>query len=85
MQVESTGARLVVLANYDDPPYSRMKGLAAERDIPVIDQMSHILDQGGDPRDAHFPNDAHWSPQGHQWAAEALLDWMAANPSVCYE
>ena len=85
MSVESGGARLVGLASYDDPPHSRMKGLAAERGIPVIDQTGHILARGGDLRDAHFPNDSHWTPQGHQWAAEALLDWMAANPSVCDE
>ena len=85
VRVGSGGARLVVLASYEtyDPPYSGIKGLAAERDIPVIDQMGHILAQGGEPRDVHFANDGHWSPQGHQWAAEALLEWMAANPSVC--
>ena len=60
-----------------------LRELAAERDIPVIDQMVHILDRGGDPDDVHFANDGHWSPQGHQWAAEALLEWMASNPSVC--
>ena len=87
MEVESGGARLVVLANYEtyDALFSPIKRLAAERAIPVIDQMSHILAQGGDHRDAHFANDGHWSPQGHQWAAEALLEWMAANPSVCDE
>ena len=81
---------LVVLATYTmhKNPRNRaalevLKELAAERDIPVIDQMGHILAQGGDPLDVHFPNDTHWTPQGHQWAAEALLEWMAANPSVC--
>ena len=89
-RAESGGGALVVLAAYvmHTNPQTRLmldnlKGLAAERDIPVVDQMGHILAQGGDPRDAHFANDGHWSPQGHQWAAEALLDWMAANPSVC--
>ena len=83
MQVESGGARLVVLETVNDTPHSRMKGFAVERDIPVIDLTSHILARGGDPGDAHFPNDTHWNPQGHEWAAEALLEWMAANPSVC--
>ena len=82
--------RLVVLATDSMHRTSRnraalevLRKLAAERDIPVIDQMIHILDRGGSPGDAHFANDAHWTPQGHQWAAEALLEWMAANPSVC--
>ena len=60
-----------------------MERLAVARDIPVIDQMDHILARGGDPYDAHWPNDPHWSPQGHQWAAEALLDWLAGQPSIC--
>ena len=92
MRVESgpRPPRLVVLAAHtmQKNPRNRaasevLKELAAERDISVIDQMGHILAQGGDPLDVHFANEAHWSPQGHQWAAEALLDWMAANPSVC--
>ena len=60
-----------------------MERLASARDIPAIDQMDHILARGGDPYDAHWPNDPHWSPQGHQWAAEALLDWLAANLQTC--
>ena len=83
MQVESGGARLVVLETVNDTPRRQMKGFAVARDIPVIDLASHILARGGDLRDGHFPNDKHWNPQGHEWAAEALLEWMAANPSVC--
>ena len=93
MRVESGShpPRLVVLTAHSsmhDDPRNRValevpKTLAAERDIPVIDHVRHILDKGGDPRDVSFPNDEHWTPQGHQWAAEALLEWMAANPSVC--
>ena len=86
----SARRRLVVLATYsmhENPRYRRMlevlNELAGERDIPVIDQKGHILAQGGDLRDAYFANNRHWSPQGHQWAAEALLEWMASNPSVC--
>ena len=84
------GASLTVLAPhvmYANPQtrliFDNLKGLAGERDIPIIDQMAHILSRDGDPRDANWPNDAHWTPQGHQWAAEALLEWLAANPSVC--
>ena len=90
-RVESNAPRrLVVLATDSMHKGSRnrealevLKELAAERGIPLIDQMIHILDRGGDPGDAHFATDGHWSPQGHQWAAEALLEWMASNPSVC--
>ena len=90
MRAESGPSRLVVLATHTMRKNSQtrsdlevLKEMTAERDIPVIDHMSHILDRGGNPRDASFPNDSHMTPQGHQWAAEALLEWMAANPSVC--
>ena len=83
-------ARLVVLATRtmhknprDRAAFGVLEKLAAERDIPVIDHGSHILDRGGAPRDASFPNDSHMTPQGHQWTAEVLLEWMTANPSVC--
>ena len=90
-RVHGEGASLVVLSGHDAAPsHARtrsmlddMKRLAFERDIPVIDQLDHILLRGGNPRDAHFASDSHWTPQGHQWAAEALLEWLAANPSVC--
>ena len=92
MRVESGShpPRLVVLATHSMHKNPRnqaalevLKELAAERDIPVIDHVRHILNRGGDPRDVPFPNDNHWTPQGHQWAAEALLEWMASNHSVC--
>ena len=91
IQVENAPppSRLIVLTNHtmhnprNPAALEILTRLAAERDIPVIDQMAHILDRGGDPGDVDFANDAHWSPQGHQWAAEALLEWMASNPSVC--
>ena len=93
MRVESgpNPPQLVVLAAHSslhDDPRNRAalevpKALAAERGIPVIDHVRHILDRGGDPREVSFPNDEHWTPQGHQWAAEALLEWIASNPSVC--
>ena len=87
---QEAGSSLIVLSGWvatrspqTQSMIDTMKRLAVERDIPAIDQMDHILARGGNPRDAYWLNDAHWSPQGHQWAAEALLDWLAAHPSVC--
>ncbi len=81
------GARLVLLAAASNEmrlwAFDQLTPLAAARDIPVVDQLDYILRQGGSRSQARFPYDWHWTPQGHQWAAEALLEWLAANPSVC--
>ena len=89
-RAQEAGSRLVALQAPVEPRtpatqsmLNHLKRLAVERDIPVVDPLGHILLRGGHPRDAHFLNDGHWSPQGHQWVAEALLEWMAGNPSVC--
>lgn len=57
--------------------------MAEERGIPVINQHDYIVRQGGNLGAAYWPNDAHWSLQGHQWAAEALLEWLRENQEVC--
>ena len=62
---------------------SYMNALAQARDIPVIDQYDYILRQGGSYEDAHWPHDAHWNPTGHQWATEALLEYLKQNQWVC--
>ena len=80
-----SGASLVVLATTTIHSHrlSVLKSLAAARRIPVVSQGEHIRRRGGAPSDVRWPKDAHWSPQGHQWAAEALVEWLGANPEVC--
>ena len=60
-----------------------LRGMAAPLGIPVINQYDWIVNTGGRVADASFPHDRHWTPQGHQWAAEALLDWLRRHPEVC--
>ena len=57
--------------------------MAGELGIPVINQHEWIANNGYYVHDAHWPHDAHWNPQGHQWAAEAILDWLRRRPEVC--
>ena len=78
-RAERDGAALVILTTH----HMRYFGggghpheLAAERDIPVIDQRDFIYRQGADLRDARWAHDNHWSPNGHRWAAEALLEYL---------
>ena len=63
--------------------FERMHALASARDIPVVDQYAYIVRQNGRIRDATWAHDGHWNAQGHQWAAEALLEWLEQNRDAC--
>ena len=87
-RTERDGAALVILALYhmggrDSARFAVLNDLAAAQRIPVISQYDYILRQGREIREGHWPNDAHWNEQGHQWAAEAVLEWLKQNPQVC--
>ena len=90
-RAERDGAALVILAVYDlrgagDPWFERLREIAAgigEGGIPVIDQYDYIMDAGNEIADAHWEHDYHWTPAGHRWAAEAILQWLKANREVC--
>ena len=76
------GAALAVLSAHNmGPPQTPwnvlLRGMAAPLGIPVV------MSAGEPRRDARWPHDGHWTPQGHQWAAEAILDWMRRHPDVC--
>ena len=88
-RTERDKASLVILASHTmgtrgHAPFDHMSALAEVRNIPVIDQYDYIRRQGADPeRDATWANDQHWNVAGHQWAAEALLEYLKENPQVC--
>ena len=87
-RAERDGAALVILAShrmrrYGEGTFARMNEMAAERSIPVIDQADFIYRQGAELRDAEWAHDGHWSPRGHRWAAEALLEYLERNQDVC--
>ena len=66
-------------------PFETLSALAAERDLPVVDQYDYIVRRKGRERlpEAAYPNDGHWTPLGHRWAAEALLEYLREHPEVC--
>ena len=87
-RTERDGAALAILATHEMSDFgggvlARLNETAAERRIPVIDQSDWIRRRGAELRDAHWPHDAHWNPAGHQWAAEALLEYLKRNRDVC--
>ena len=89
-RAERDGANLVILATHSmrafgDLPFERMSAMAAQLDIPIIDQRDYIVRIGADPEDSQWNHDAHWNKNGHRWAAEALLEWIRDNQDVCSE
>ena len=87
-RAERDGAALAVLApiqmsRVGDGPLARLNEMAAERSIPVIDQGDFIRRQGAGLHDARWAHDFHWNPAGHQWAAEALLEYLKRNQAIC--
>ena len=75
------GAAVMILATYPlgdegDPMFDILNGIATSLGIPVVSQQNYITHQGYSISDAHFPNDGHWSPKGHRWAAEAVWEYI---------
>ncbi len=87
------GASLVVLASHtmrttewtivQEDQLDWLARETAKRGIPLIDQLDYVARSGGGVQDLHWRYDGHWNPQGHQWAAEAMLEWLERNPHVC--
>ena len=88
-RAERDGVGLVILATHKmsysggGGAFARMNELAAERRIPVVHQADFIYRQGAELRDAELRYNPHWSPAGHQWAAEALLEYLKRKQDVC--
>ena len=87
-RADQDGVHLIILAVHHvgdsrNPFRTTLNDLATTRGIPVLSQHDHILRQGGAIEDANWPYDGHWTPTGHQWAAEVLLDYLKQNPALC--
>ncbi len=91
-RTQRAGSQLVVLSTnimrLDQPPapeepFERLVPIVEALDIPLVDQYDYIVRRGGDPREASWRQDWHWNPQGHQWAAEAMLEHLEENPGIC--
>ena len=87
-RTERDGGSLVILASYTmgtrgHARFDHMSALAEARGIPVIDEYDYIRRQGGEIQEAHWAHDPHWNIQGHQWVAEALLEYLKGNPEIC--
>ena len=88
-RADRDGAHLAIMAatktmgTRGDPQFDRLSAIAEARGIPVISDYAYIVDQGHDEQASRWPNDLHWNHTGHQWAAEAVLEWLKENQDVC--
>ncbi len=71
------------LGDASDPIRVIVEDLAEARGIPVISLHDYLVRQGRRIHDGVFPFDGHWTPTGHQWVAEALLERLRQRPEVC--
>ena len=84
-RVADAGASLWLLltSTLSGPLRVVVEDLAEARGIPVVSHRDYLVRQGRKPRDGRFPYDSHWTPTGHQWVAEALLERLRQRPEVC--
>ena len=88
-RADSDGTQLAILSatgeigTRGDPPFERLSSIADALGIPVISVYDYIVDKGHDEWDGRWSFDKHWTATGHEWAAEAVLEWLKANQEVC--
>ena len=88
-RADRDGAALIILSATEemgtrgDQAFDLLSAIAEPLDIPVINGYDYNLSRGYDEWDGRYHNDSHWNPTGHQWAAEAVLEWLKENQQVC--
>ena len=81
LRTDHDGASLAILLPHvfrgrSYPALDYLRRVAAELNIPVIDQWEYILRHGLRFEDARWDHDSHWNATGHQWAAEAIIEYI---------
>lgn len=64
-------------------PIDLLRNLADAADIPVVTMYDFVVARGGRVEDLHFRHDSHWNQTGHQWAAEAVAEYLRRNQAIC--
>ena len=71
------------IGGVSDPLRVIVEDLAEARGLPVVSLSDYLVRQGRRGYDGVFPFDGHWTPTGHRWVAEALLERLRQRPEVC--
>ena len=87
-RTDRDGVALAILTTHGlgepgDGHFDWLTAMVEARGIPVINLYDYIIRRGGRKEDAQWPDDAHWNLAGHQWAAEALLEYLKQHPETC--
>jgi SGNH hydrolase-like domain, acetyltransferase AlgX len=72
-----------VLKSYAKPgPNELIERLAAATGIPLLDLTPELKRVSQDGTMAYFPQDGHWTPEGHAVVARALARFLGAHPEL---
>ena len=88
-RADRDGVRLAILSatadmgTRGDPQFDRLNAIAETRGIPVISDYDYIVRQEHDEWNGRWDANIHWNATGHQWVAEAILEWLKENQEVC--
>ena len=88
-RTDRDGAKMAILTSTrhmgtrGDPQFDRLSVIAEAHGIPIISEYDYIVRQGYEAEAGRWRYDIHWNPTGHQWAAEAVLEWLKENQDVC--
>ncbi|NVK18562.1 MAG: SGNH/GDSL hydrolase family protein [Methylocystaceae bacterium] len=61
-------------AETPSPIIARLSAFAAENDIKFVDLAPETLERETDIKSLYLPCDGHWSPKGHQLAADIIAN-----------
>lgn len=76
LQTEYLAAVSDPAARYDfGKPQRLLVSWSREQGIPVVD-LQPVFERAGSAEQLYFRNDFHWTAQGHQLAAEAIVDML---------
>ena len=88
-RADRDGATLAILAASErmgtqgEPQFDRLSAIAEAHNVPLISQYDYVQAQGHNYKNGRYANDVHWNATGHQWVAEAVLEWLKENQEVC--